>query len=288
MSEIYDSDSSLSSYSEHEIERSTLVSDDEFYPPGRPERMRDARDCDVPGTHIREAVASASHIAPSPSVSTPKETLRETTAPARQPVSPTLGPDPTVVQEPRINSGSFETTLQQMQVVQGLQQTVSELQTKLHNASGSQPGPQNPSASQQVAQDTENLSLSQEQPVFTHSTHLFDPSGLLEKKFFTGASDLICEYLSKYFSQSLDSQLTAEMAKRFKRPDIPVMRVQRLDQFFLKKEHSYMRGRDQTLQEIHNNLLHAVGPIAELLSMLTEGQVPEPSKIIEQGRSQDF
>ena len=170
-----------------------------------------------------------------------------------------------------------------MQAFQGLLQTISDLQTKLQNPSGSQPELQNPSSSQQVAQSTEALSLSCEQPATneSQSTRLFDPSGLLGKKFFTGPPDLICEYLGKYFSQSLDSQTTAEMAKRFKRPDIPVMRVQRLDQFFLKKEHSYMRGRDQTLQEIHHNLLHAVGPIAELLSMLTEGQIPEPGKNVE-------
>ena len=42
-----------------------------------------------------------------------------------------------------------------------------------------------------------------------------------------------------------------------------------------------MKGREKTLQEIHRNFLHAVGPIAMLPSMLTEDQVPESSKIIE-------
>ena len=138
------------------------------------------------------------------------------------------------------------------------------------------------SASQQITESTEELSLtSPKNPTSPNpSTYLFDPTGLLGDKYFSGAPDDVCEYLTKYFAP-LHTQLTAEMAKQFKRPDIPVMRVQKLDDMFQRKGHSFMKARDYTFKEIHKGLLHAVGPIAELLAKLTNDQQVEPNKLIQ-------
>ena len=51
--------------------------------------------------------------------------------------------------------------------------------------------------------------------------NLFDPSNLVEQKFFTGSSEEISSYLRKYFINGLDPEQRLEMVKRYKRTDIP-------------------------------------------------------------------
>ena len=56
-------------------------------------------------------------------------------------------------------------------------------------------------------------------------TPLFDPSNLVERKFFTGSWEEICSCLNKYFTNGLAPEQRLEMVKHYKRPDIPSMRV---------------------------------------------------------------
>ena len=119
---------------------------------------------------------------------------------------------------------------QLMEVFEGLHRSVAILSEQLSQ----------PSASQEVQQSTETLSVSSPSKSGTNPTNkqfnLFDPSGLVEKRYFAGAPDTLCTYLTKHFSQPLNSEHRTEMAKKYKRPDIPAMQVQKLDSFFLRKK----------------------------------------------------
>ena len=47
---------------------------------------------------------------------------------------------------------------------------------------------------------------------------IFDPSNLVERKFFNGSSKEICSYRDKYFINGLAFEKRLEMVKHHKRP----------------------------------------------------------------------
>ena len=216
---------------------------------------------------LEQGVRKPNPLTARPTGSSPDKAKVGTTATADPSVPCNRRVDPTPVPE------AGASTLQMMQACQKLKKSVAHMQHQLQTLT----------ASQQLAQTTEELSLMSPKIPSDHnpSAYLFDPSGLLGDKYFSGATDAVCQYLTKYFAQPLNAHLTTEMAKQFKRPDIHVMKVQRLDDMFQRKDLSYMKARDYTFKEIHKDLLHAVGPIAELLAKLPDGHQVEPVKLIQ-------
>ena len=109
---------------------------------------------------------------------------------------------------------------------------------------------------------------------------LFDPTGLVEK-FFAGGRNAMCAYLTRHFSKPLNSEHRIEMAKKYKRPDIPAMRVHKLDTYFHKRDYGFVKGRDETLRDIQRTTLHSVGPICELITKIYQGQIISQDQLVE-------
>ena len=177
-------------------------------------------------------------------------------------------------QSPNLVPGN---ALQILQVFQGLQQSLSTITEQLTV--------QTPTPSQEVQLQTSSLTIADPhgqdtvQPV--QSISLFDPSGLVEKKFFAGAPDNICAYLTKHFSQLLGSEHQVEMAKRYKRPDIPSMRVHKLDSQLHKRDFGFVKTRDDTLKDIQRTTLQAVGPLCELITKVSHGHIITQDQMVE-------
>ena len=71
------------------------------------------------------------------------------------------------------------------------------------------------------------------------------------------------------------------MAKKYKRSDIPAMRVHKLDTYFHKRDYGFVKGRDETLRDIQRTTLHSVGPICELITKIYQGQIISQDQIVE-------
>ena len=274
MSEPYDPEEPLPPYdSDTDPDDGTYFSDnDKYFLPNQTNKLFvDQRGFNDLASHIgpEHRVNKHNPLTARPTGLVPNKTNVGTTTESDPSVPGTSGLNPKLVPEAE---ASNQATLQTIQTVNELQKSIARMQSQLPTLS----------ASQKIAELTEELSLtSLKSPTSPNpSTYLFDPTGLFGDKYFSGAPDDVYEYLTKYFAQPLHTQLTAEMAKHFKRPDIPVMRVQKLDDMFQRKGHSFMKARDYTFKEIHKDPLHAVGPIAELLAKLTNGQQVEPNKLI--------
>lgn len=79
------------------------------------------------------------------------------------------------------------------------------------------------------------------------------------------------------FKKALDEQRKA--AKQFKRPDISVMKITKLDTFFADK-FPYTQKRDNELVDIQCQLLQNVGPLSMLASELAQGDNLDYSTLI--------
>ena len=134
------------------------------------------------------------------------------------------------------------TSGQQANTLSALQALLSETLSQLRSCSTPQ------SASQEIPAGMNALSMAPQTPNTLDTEHnLFDPSKLVERKFFSGSSKEICSYLSKYFINGLEPEQRLEMVKRYKRPDIPSMRVQKLDNLFQRPDLYAARNRDDNV-----------------------------------------
>ena len=168
------------------------------------------------------------------------------------------------------------TSGQQTNTLSALQALLSETLSQLRSCSTPQ------SARQEIPAGMNALSMAFQTSNTLDTEHnLFDPSNLVEQKFFTGSSKEICSYLSKYFINGLEPEQRLEMVKRYKRPDIPSMRVQKLDNFFQRPDLYAARNRDDTYKDIQRSILFSVGPLSGLLGKLTTGESAQPAQVIE-------
>ena len=161
-----------------------------------------------------------------------------------------------------------------LQAIKGLQESITNVSEQFTA----------PTPSQEVQQRTQSMSITKCPATAEDSIEpisLFDPTGLVEKKFFAGAPDAICAYLTRHFSKPLNSEHRIEMAKKYKRPDIPAMRVHKLDTYFHKRDYGFVKGRDETLRDIQRTTLHSVGPLCELITKIYQGQIISQDQIVE-------
>ena len=102
----------------------------------------------------------------------------------------------------------------------------------------------------------------------------------MEKKFFGGAPDNICAYLTRHFSQPL-SLHTELKWQRYNRPNIPFMRVPKLDTQFNNRDLGFVKARDDILKDIQRITLHTVGPLCELITKVSERQITTQEQIVD-------
>ena len=175
-------------------------------------------------------------------------------------------------QEPTANT----TSGQQTNPLSTLQALLTETLSQLQSCSTPQ------STSQEIPAALSALSIASQTPHKADVEHtLFDPSNLVERKFFTGSSEEICSYLNKYFTNGLASEQRLETVKRYKRPDIPSMRVQKLDNLFQRSDLYAVRARDDAFNVIQRSILFSVGPLSEPLGKLTANEPVQPTQIIQ-------
>ena len=97
----------------------------------------------------------------------------------------------------------------------------------------------------------------------------FDPASLIENEYFQDTSLEVADYITKCFSNR-SSEEQRKAIKQFKRPDINLMKVPRLDPF-LADRFPFVLKKDNKLVEIQRHLLQSVGPLSNLANKLSKG-----------------